>query len=197
MKLFREYYENSQKAYKYQVRIAEDVTSEMLDKLEKALEPFSLVSMGKPKSLPIQENPTYFENLGPVPVNILTVEVAYPTTPDHIREIVAKSCGVGVPHVFVTTEGQEKLQLTRIKVDKDGKPLLTQDYEESPEDVKKLYGDENIEITLKAINKNKFKHQFEKPSNEPGKTLNAEPINNTSPIGTKQNKIPDPMKRNQ
>lgn len=197
MKLFREYYENSQKAYKYKVRIADDVTSEMLDAMEQALAPFSLVSMGKPRTLPIQENPTYFENLGPVPVNIVEVEVAYPTTPDHIRELVAKSCKVGVPHVFVTTEGQEHLQMTRIKVDKDGKPILTQEYEDSPADVKKLYGDENIEITLKAINKKKFHHQFEKPSGEVGKTLSDEPINNTSPIGTHQNKIPDPMKRNQ
>lgn len=195
MKLFREYYENSQKAYKYKVRIADDVTTEMMDALEHALAPFSLVSVSKPKSLPIQENPTYFENLGPVPVNIVEVEVAYPTTPDHLRQLIADSCKVGVPHVFVTTEGQENLSLTRIKMDKDGKPLLTQDYEDSPADVKKLYGDENIEITLKAINKNKFKHQFERPSNEPGKTLSDEPINNVSPIGTKQNKIPDPMKR--
>ena len=195
MKSFKEYYENGRRSYKFKVRLADDVDSEMMDCIERGLAPYSVVSVSKPKSLPIQENPINFENLGPVPINIVEFELEYPTTVDNLRTIIARETKLGEPKVFVTTEGQESLQLTRVTLDPDGKPLLTKEYEDSPDDVKKLYGDENIEITLKSISKKKFKHEFEKPSNEPGMTLNDSPVGTISPVGSTQNKLPKPFGR--
>jgi len=195
MKPYSEYFENSKKTYKFRIKIADDVSNEMMEAIEKCLSPFDPVSVGKPKSLPIEENPMNFEGLGPVPVNIVEIELAYPTTVDLIRELVVRETKLPMPNVFVHTEGQDSLQLSRIVLDKDGKPLLTSEYEKSPEDVKELYGDENITITLKNLNKSKFKHQFERPSSEAGRTTNDTPEGVKSPVGSIQNKIPDPMQR--
>ena len=38
------------------------------------------------------------------------------------------------------------------------------------------------------------KYEFAEKSKEKGKTLNDEPQGTTSPVGTKQNKIPSPVK---
>jgi hypothetical protein len=70
-----------------------------------------------------------------------------------------------------------------------------QDYEKSDEKVQELYGDENIKITLKALEDGKRKYEFEVNNKEKFASTNQIPQGVLSPVGSKQNKIPDPMKR--
>jgi copper(I)-binding protein len=194
MKTFSQYLTESKKTFKFKVKVAADLSDEQVSAIERGLQMFKLLDISKPKRLPIQENPVNFETLGPVEVSLMEVETAYPATIDQIKQVVHTAGKVAASHVFVNTESQE-IDVVRISTDKDGKPLLLQDYEDSDEKVQELYGDENVKITLKSLENGKKKYEFELPNKETAKSSNDLPQGVLSPVGSKQNKIPDPMKR--
>lgn len=194
MKTFAHYLTESQKTFKFKIKVAEELSDETLDKIERGLQMYKLVDISKPKRLPIQQNPVNFETLGAVEVNVMEVETAYPATIEQVKTVIETCGGIPAKHIFVHTEAQEQ-DIVRITADKDGKPLLMQDYEKSDEKVQELYGDENIKITLKALEDGKRKYEFEVNNKEKFASTNQIPQGVLSPVGSKQNKIPDPMKR--
>lgn len=195
-KSLQHYLTESTKTFKFKVKIATDEISEhQLSAVEQQLAAYKLVNISKPKRLPIQANPASFENLGAVTVHSMDVEVAYPATDVQIKEAIRLGCGCAGGHIFVGSEAQEQ-DTVRVDYDKkDGKAVLTQDYEKSDPKVKELYGDENIKIILKDFDSKKRKYEFEVINKEQVKSTNDLPQGMASPVGSKQNKLPDPMKR--
>lgn len=195
-KSLQHYLTESTKTFKFKVKIATDDMSEhQLSAIEQRLAAYKLVNISKPKRLPIQANPASFENLGAVTVHSMDVEIAYPATDAQVKEAIRLGCGCAGSHIYVGSEAQEQ-DTVRVDYDKkDGKAVLTQDYEKTDPKVKELYGDENIKIILKDFDSKKRKYEFEVINKEQIKTTNDLPQGTASPVGSKQNKIPDPMKR--
>ena len=195
-KSLQHYLTESTKTFKFKVKIATDNISEhQLSAVEQQLAAYKLMNISKPKRLPIQSNPINFENLGAITVQSMDVELAYPATDVQVKEAVRLGAGCAGNHIYVGSEGQEQ-DTVRVDYDKkDGKAVLTQDYKKSDGSVKELYGDENIKILLKDFDSKKRKYEFEVINKDQVKTTNDLPQGNASPVGSKQNKLPDPMKR--
>lgn len=194
MKSLNEYLTESKKTYKFKVKVAKELSNEELNYVERGLQAYKLLDMSKPKRLPIQENPINFETLGPVEVHIFEVTTEYPCTPDQVKQLVSQCGKVPASHVFVNTEAQEQ-DAVRINFDKDGKPILLQDYEPSDPKVKELYGDENIKITLKNLEDGKQKYEFAVVNKEKASSTNDLPQGTKSPVGSVPAKFPDHVKR--
>lgn len=197
MKNYKQYLVESEKTYKFKIKVADDVTDEQVDDIEKCLQAFDVVSVSKPKRLPIQDNPAGFDGLGAVPVYILDVELKYPTTDEQLKVLVVRASKLPATHVLVTTEmqdEQEKLNVLNITADEDGKPILTQDYPAADPKVKELYGDSAVKISLKDVDDKKLKYQYAKANKEKAQTTNDLKQGTSSPVGTTKNKIPDVMK---
>ena len=195
MKSLSHYITESVRTYRFKIKIAADKLEDaQLDGIEQQLQAYKLVNITNPKRLPIQDNPAGFEALGAVTVHSMDAELAYPATDVQVKEAVRLGCKCAGNHIYVGSEAQEQ-DTVRLDMDeKDGKPILMQDYEKADPKAKELYGDENIKIILKDFDSKKRKYEFEVINRETAKSTNDLPQGELSPVGSKQNKIPDPYK---
>lgn len=190
MKSYKDWLTENERVYRYKIRIADDVSDEMVNTIENALKAYDVVSVSKPKRLPIQENPINFEGLGPVPVHILEVELKYPTTDRAIHDLVVQKTGLSPNHVFVGGESQEPDHKLVLKIEKDGKPILTKDYDASDPKIKELVGEPSIKMALQSAEKIKVKSEYSDPNKQRATSTNEIPQGTVSPVGSKQNSIP-------
>ena len=196
-KSYAAYLTENQKSYSWKIRLAQDVTECEIDCIENALKAYDLVSLSKPKSLPIQENPLGFEKLGAVPVMVMDAIIKYPTNEQQLRQIIARALNISGTHVSVASETAIQgfpVDYMRTIENKEKGPLLEKDYPKNEANSKEIYGDENIRITLKNLDSKTDKQTFAGPKEPKARTLNDIPQGKMSPIGSHQNKIPDPRK---
>lgn len=194
MKSYKDWLTENERTYCYKIRIADDVSDDMMNCIENALKAYDCVSVSKPKRLPIQENPINFEGLGPVPVNIIEVELKYPTTDRQIHDLVVEKTHLSPNHVFVGADGQEPDKKLTLKIEHDGKPILLQDYDASDPKVRQLVGDEAIKIALKNAEKVEMpaaKAEKVEALNQRPTSTNEIPQGTMSPVGSRQNSIPN------
>jgi phosphoketolase len=116
MKSFKEYLTESKKTYKFKVGIAGDLPEGFADRMETALERFSLVNMSNGKKTPIQESPLDFPQLRNIDVTYFEVEVNYPTTSQVLAEYLGTVCTV--PHSNVIVRNPDE-PVERIKASKE------------------------------------------------------------------------------
>lgn len=105
MKQFVEYLTESDKTYKFIVRIAGEVPEKTTENLNLYLGKFQVVNVSSPKRTPIQETPMDFPQLQNVEVHTWEVEVKYPTTRQIMQEYLSINCGVEATHINVRSEG--------------------------------------------------------------------------------------------
>jgi hypothetical protein len=199
MKSFKAYLTESTKTYDFRLRIAGELTTEMINKMKVGLERFQLDSISKPKRLPIQETPE-FPNMGPVEVNIVDISLHYPTNDAGVRVAVAETLNIDSATVKVTPVNSpyEAVQDGKEVSNKDGKPgesVLLQD-EMVTEKADDLVGEKRLPFIMKELDETR---PYTIPKAEghaatADKTTNDIPVGELSPIGTHKNKIPDVRK---
>lgn len=109
MKDFKYYLDQSKPKYKYRVKLAvDDVGDEELDKLEGCLERYSIEYASPFKRTPIQANPLDFANITNMPVFISDIEMAYPSTDQHLRLLISSALGLSEQNVVIYTENDPR-----------------------------------------------------------------------------------------
>ena len=194
MKSFTAYLTESKKTYTFKVRMACDVTNEVKTKVKQALEAYKVEQITDVKRLPIQESPL-FPNMGPVEVNMFDVTVGYPCNDDQVRNAIAE-CGCCAAAAIRVTPANSPFEAVM-----DGKEVSNPDHEvvlDTPEmkaaPADGIAGEARITSLMKEL---MDARAYENPTAEGGKTKPAETTNDikqgvTSPVGSKQNKIPSP-----
>lgn len=198
IKSFMAYLAESEKSYSWRIKIAQDIDNDQCDCIENALQAYDLSSLSKPKSLPIQENPMGFEKLGAVPVYSMTAVVKYPTNESQMTQVLATALRISPAYISVVQEAALTANpgdYMRGDFMAEKSPVLGKDYPANKEGSKQIYGDENISITLKSLDKKTSNQKFAKKETSTGGTLNDLPQGTISPIGSTKTKIPDPRKR--
>ena len=104
MKSFKELLQESQKTYKFKVRVAGELPEGFEDRLKTHMKKFEVVSMGSGKRAPITERPLDFPQLQNIEVTTYEVEVKYPTTSYILEQYIVQNCMV--PHSHVTVRGE-------------------------------------------------------------------------------------------
>jgi hypothetical protein len=195
-KSFKTYLTESHRTYDFRVRVAGDLTSEMLDKFKRVLETYKVASFSSPKRLPIQETPE-FPNMGPVQVNVFDVCVAYPANDAQIQSLLAE-CGcvaAACIKVHPANSPYEAIAAgTEVsnKGGKEGESVLLQDDMKTDAVPEDLVGDKRVPNLIKELEETR---KYEYPEIAGGntstaKTTNEMPLGSASPIGTHQNKVP-------
>lgn len=195
-KSFKTYLTESHRTYDFRVRIAGDLTSDMLDKFKRVLETYKVENVSTPKRLPIQETPE-FPNMGPVQVNVFDVILAYPANDAQVQALLAECGCVAAACIKVhpaNSPYEAVLAGTEVS-NKDGKPgeaVLLQDDMKAEAVKDDLVGDKRVPNLLKELEETR---KYEYPESAGGstpkaKTTNEIPLGNASPIGTTQNKLP-------
>lgn len=192
MKHFSQYLQEINRIYEFSIKLAGcDFDKSMQDKLKSALEIYAVESMGKPKRLPIQEHAD-FPGLGACECHIVEVAVRYPTVTDQIAQLVSEKLGISRKAVIVRTLREEELShvFYEPKKAKDGSVLNNPELE-SDDGAQKLVGDQRRESMLKEL----VTRKYEQAAEEKTAKQDVPTMNTTSPVGSRQNKIPDPTKR--
>jgi len=150
-KSFMEILSESQKDYKYTVKLAvDDVTEEMLDCLENCLSKYEVKSASAFKKTPIQESPLDFPQLKNMPVFISDIVLSYPASRDMLQNYIANSLGCSIANVVVYSENDPRKATSELHVDRSSsdfkdlyEPFLGSEYgddecgcADSPEDQK-------------------------------------------------------------
>ena len=194
MKAFTSYLTESTRRYEFRIRLACEMSSSITSKIKQVLEAYKLDSISTPKRLPIHESPM-FPNMGPVEVNIIDISLCYPTTVPQLRTLIAES-GCVEPNCIVITPLHSPFEATidgleQSNLQAPGESVLMTP-EMKTEKADTLVGQGRIDSLIKEL---ADMRKYEYPDaaggkTTAGKTLNQSPTGNTSPLGSKQNKIP-------
>lgn len=198
MKSFKAYLTESQKTYNFRIRMACEMTSEIESKVKQALEQYKVESVSSPKRLPIQESPL-FPNMGPVEINIFDVSVCYPANDDLIRNAIAECgcCPAANIRVTPTDSPFEAILDGKEMSNPDGKTVLSEPEMKTNSPDTDLVGDARIPSIMKELEETR-RYQYANAAGgvtAKGKTSNDFPQGTSNPVGSKQNKIPKPVKK--
>ena len=208
MKNFLTYLSEVQKTYEFRIKIANCDPKDKLDGLKVGLAEYAVESVGAPKRLPIKANDIDFPSIPNVEVFLMDAVLKYPVNDAKLRAIVAERLGCPLASVVVVPAGHPEeiwrwdLEGNELREFKQGENVLTQPLPEADADQKaasKFYSEAGT--ILKELNK---MPKFEIAGTDTtvggdkdpayGKTLQQIATGDKSPVGSKQNTIPNPKR---
>jgi len=209
MKNFIQYLSEVQKTYEFRIKIANCDPKDKLDGLKIGLAEYAVESVGVPKRLPIKANDIDFPSIPNVEVFLMDAVLKYPVNDAKLRTIVAERLGCSLSQVVVVPAGHPEevwrwnLEGNELREFKQGEDVLTQPLPEASADQKaagKFYSEAGT--ILKELNK---PAKFDIAGSDTtiggekdpayGKTTNDIAQGDLTPVGSKQNAIPNPNKK--
>jgi len=203
MKSFQEYLVESKKTYPFTIKLC-GALPESADKIMKsAMHKFTVNKLSKGKSTPIQAMPLDFPGQCNVEVHVFEVDLQYPTTSAVLTELLADNLKISPAQLRVRNPVEmAEIALNLAHNEKSGEALLNQDYE-SDSKTQNLVGQKGISNFLKELMKDRAEMtEYDGVNDEliaksqPKETAASfeEAKPGVSPVGSRQNKIPDPYK---
>ena len=189
MKPFQQYIYELNKPSEFRIKLAGiNPTGAVMDSIKNALEAYQLESVSAVKSLPIQEHREFPQWGGPCEAYQFDVKLAYPTTSISVRQLIKERAQINVDWICVRNLNEAEYTDEAEARGKDHEGALLDEEElKADEGGQDLAGQVRIGSLLKELESRKF--DFAQNSNEAGKTTDAEPMGDTSPVGTKQNAV--------
>lgn len=199
MKSFKVYLTESHRTYDFRIRMAGDLPADIDNMIKLAFDAYQVNSIDKVKRLPIHESPL-FPNQGPVEVNVIDVNLQYPCTDVQLLTLLSERTKIDQCCIRVTPASSPfeaaMAGLEQSNLQKQGESvLLTAEMATASPD-KDLVGDARIPSLIKELEETR-KYEYPEAAGgktKPGKTTSDSPIGTTSPVGSRQNKIPNPRK---
>ena len=196
MKSFTDYLYHTQKVYEFRIKLANyEVSDENLKKIRNALDAYGVEDVSKPKRLPIQVHAD-FPKLGPCECNYIDFSIKYPTTPEQLTQIIAERVLLDKGRVCVKTKDADEIATSAENIGKDQPgPVLTDPVLKDEKNAQDLVGQNRVSGFIKELAKNKVsKFEIAGKEKADGTTTDSLPQGKVSPVGSKQNKIPSPVK---
>jgi hypothetical protein len=205
MKSFKEYLTESKKIYEFKVKIAGECPDNCATQIKDALAEFHVASVSSARRTPVNVRHTEFPEHKNIRMTIVDVVLNYPANSMQVRERVATGLGMTHANVKVKTMGEEAEYVINHQHDEStGEAIVGTDYE--PSNNSDMYGEKYNMSFLKELGNQQHHGAQVKGINDklladsvPGaakeyktKTIGTK-FGTTSAIGTRQNKIPDPM----
>ena len=206
MKTFKEYLTESKKTFGFRIKIADhELDGETLDKIQRGLSAFNLFDMTKTQSQPITRY-REFAKLGPVGCEMFTVATNYPAIPPQVQQEIHVATGIPLTHIYVANaDAHDDASGDEPTSDENESPVLDnpdmkttvggQEHvglKKVESLLKELGRDRNTGTQYKGVNDNILAKSS--PDNGKAETTADLPQGKTSPVGSRQNKIPSPVR---
>jgi hypothetical protein len=181
MKSLTEYIAALNNTYTFRVKVANKNPTKFMEQIKNALDTYELISVSKPKSLPVMEHQE-FPQQGACECWQFDVEVAYPTTTVQIGQLLRERANMTPDWVCVQTKDQAEQFATAEAYGKDHKGALLSDatLKDAP-GAQELVGQKRITSMLKELQKHSVPVAEKTAA---GKTTNDVPQGTTSPMGS-------------
>lgn len=205
MKNLHDYIAERNTNYEFRIKVAKQNPAEIMEEIKNALNAYELVTITKPKSLPIQEH-REFPKWGACECWQFEATVSYPTTPVQIAQLLKERTGMQSEWVCVYGKQQADDNDAFEAYGKDHTGALLLDGElKDVAGAQDLVGNARKDSLLKELDQKSpqmvgLKSDPEltsKRSSErtpKAQTTNQIPQGNKSPVGSQQNKITDMRK---
>lgn len=193
MKSLTQYMYETQKNYEFRVKLAAiDVDADCIDRLKSAVDTYVIENFGKPKRLPIQVH-SDFPALGPCECHIIDIAVQYPVVTDQLAHVISERARISPAHLSVRTlHGDDQINdAETLGKDHEGAYLEEPEMKAVP-GAQELVGQNRLSGMLKSLESRKY--EFAAKGDADGKTTSDIAPATTSPVGSRQNKIPSPIK---
>ena len=185
MKKFQEYLAESERTYRYRIKIVGDVEPAMIKALQEKLQQFDPVKIGSVKKTPIQLKPADFPNHANESVNSMDCEFRYPAIEPQIQQI-AQLLGMDMCRIrMLTTAYEDSVNVEREKVAEENTDLLTDtDYPAPDAEQQALKADYSANPYQHAVLKNAYRSDYTVAGGKtpPAETTNDLPMGTTSPM---------------
>jgi len=195
MKTFAEYLTESKHTYDYRIKIAGDVPADFMNGLKEKLKQFDVVSMTAPKKTPVQKQLVDFPQYNNESMTFMDVTFNYPATPPQVTQI-AQLLGLDPNRIIMQdSKYADSIDQERVTQDEENKNLLTDtDYPAPNKEQKALSKDYATGPYDHAVVKNAYKSDFTIAGGKtpPAVTSNDFPMGDKSPVGSNQNRLPQP-----
>jgi len=207
MKSFKEYLTESKKQYEFKLKVAGDHAKDAVEQIKASLAEFHVSAVSKGVTTPISERQNEFPEHKNTAMTVYDIVTDYPATSQQVRDRVCTGLGVTHNHIKVRSMYEElEDQINHEHDERTHKALVGK--EQDPSNNSNLVNDDHKYNLLKELGKEKHQGTQIKGYNDqilakdvPGlapeyrkeKQAKME-TSHASIIGTKQNKITDPMK---
>ena len=182
----------TQKNYEFRLKLAAiDVDADCVDRLKSAVDTYVIENFGKPKRLPIQVH-SDFPALGPCECHIIDIAVQYPVVTDQLAHVISERARISPAHLSVRTlHGDEQINdAETLGKDHEGAYLAEPEMKDVA-GAQELVGQSRLSGMMKSLETRKY--EFAAKEKTSSKTIDATPAT-TSPVGSRQNTIPSPIK---
>lgn len=192
---------------KFRIKLAGiNPKGEVMDRIKNALEAYQLESVGPVKSLPIQEHREFPQWGGACEAYQFEVAVKYPTTAVAVQMLIKERAGINPNWICVRNLNEAEYTDEAEARGKDHEGALLDETELKDEPgAQELVGQQRIGSLIAELEKHSRKYEVagndttiggDKQPSYGETTNNAKkvPQGNVDPVGSKQNKIPDPTK---
>jgi hypothetical protein len=201
MKSLQAYIAERNTQYDFRIKVAKQDPNEIMEEIKNALDAYELVSVTKPKSLPIQEH-REFPQWGSCECWQFEATVAYPTTAPQIAQLLKERTGMQAEWVCVYGKQQADQNDYAESLGKDhsGALLLDSELQDVPGG-QELVGEKRKDSMLKELDKQSPKmialesdpaltSTRASERTKAAQTTNQLPQGAKSPVGSQQNKLP-------
>jgi hypothetical protein len=201
MKSLHAYIAERNTTYDFRIKVAKQNPDEIMEDIKNALNAYELVSITKPKSLPIQEH-REFPKWGPCECWQFEAELAYPVTAPQIAQLLKERTGMQAEWVCVYGKDQadDNDAFEAYGKDHEGSLLLNSELQDVP-GAQDLVGTLRKDSLLKELDQQSPKMvALESDADlvsgragertRPAATTNQLPQGSKSPVGSQQNKLP-------
>ena len=126
-KTFFDYLAESKKTYEFKIGIAGELPEGTVDRLETALQKYSLENMSSGKKTPITERPLDFPQLQNTEVTYFETTIAYPTVAKVLEEYLSNYTGIPTSHIIVRNMNEPQEAYQEPKDDAAYETMLTKE----------------------------------------------------------------------
>lgn len=193
-KNFQTYLAESERIYKYRIKVAGDTPPDFFTELKKKLDQFDPVKIGDTKTRPIQAKNTDFPAFDNESVTSLDFECRYPAIEPQIKQL-AQLMYLDPNRIILTLPGHDDSMSTEYdKIEDQNKNLLTDtDYPQPDSEQKELSSDYSADPYEHSVLKNAYRSDFTIAGGKTpaAQTTNQLPQGNDSPM-TKTKRPPRP-----
>jgi hypothetical protein len=168
-----------------------EITNDVQDRIEHALDQFSIATVSKAKHLPIQDKNLDFPKLDKCDVYMITATLKYPCTDEQVRAALGAQGRIPLANIVVTPANQpEELMRDEDAGDEktDKKASILQKEIEKISGGQVQVGQQKVDSMMKELSKATTKHEFAKKEKVDGKSTNDLPQNNKSIVAARKGK---------
>jgi hypothetical protein len=185
MKTFVKYLAESERTYRYRIKVAGDAPAGFFPEMKKKLAQFDVVNMSQPRSTPVRKEIPDFPAYPNESMTIVDVEFRYPAIEPQIKQL-AQLCGFDPNRIVMNTvEYEDSLNTEAKKIADQNTDLLKDtDYPADDADQRALKKDYSAEPKDHVVLKNAYRSDFTVAGGKtpPAKTTNDLPMGNKSPF---------------